>query len=229
MSCAFVGWDVAGWQCPKLPTSSRGPRDALVVLSANPRLRVAACSGWTNFKSEILNGNDFVAQFVAKHVDSATETVLAIDAPLGWPSAFVDLLARRWTPSRRSDGYDLLLRRDTDRVCRGQSAVGQRLGSASSKAMAFLAGAGYVPAAPGVFRNPAGQTAIETYPASLRRTGQLKKLHHSLLSFVGPQKDFSDALWCALAAAAFGGVVPNVRLQKPPTSLVPAEGWIWTT
>jgi hypothetical protein len=143
-----MGWDVGGWHCDQ----NRKSRDALVLLEAldvvlqplgrpwrgNLRVELATLTGVRLIcKMLELCGLDELGPF---------DLTIAIDTPLGWPQAMLDL-ATGGGPTCVPEDDDLnpYTRRVTeiDLVTRGcgyrpLSAVRDMLGSQSTKGIHFL-------------------------------------------------------------------------------------------
>lgn len=231
----FAGWDVAGWTCPSGPQTATEPKsqDALVVLAVHDGVLSMQRNLVGNFASSIAAGDDLIRG--ALPTLSTASVVLAIDAPLGWPTAFQDLLA--WSrPAVACTAYSQLLYRETDRIHKAQSAVVRSVGAASTKALAYLQSRAFHrdPTRVGIFCSD-GDTAIETYPRVVREhaaanpDGLLAVAFSNLQGKLDPQGSDADAaLWCALIAAAWAHAVPGVPPLVPPGKTTPAvEGWIW--
>lgn len=108
MSRLFVGWDVGGWHFDRNASSL----DALVVTCLRGAEVVLKGKPWRgNLRSILMDnsGDPLVAAMldlcdVAS--DPVTEVVIAIDTPLGWPSAMMRLaqggatsfVSARWRP-----------------------------------------------------------------------------------------------------------------------------------
>lgn len=245
MSRLFVGWDVGGWHCDRNATS----RDALVVTGLHDGKVVVEGEPWRgNLRSALMTetGHALVRSMLGLcrvGADAETEVVVAIDTPLGWPSAMMRL-AQGGAPSHVSaaDGENPYTRRETELelIRRGfapLSAVRDMLGSQSTKGLHFLRAADLQEVANGVWRasGPAGGavTAIETYPAVALQMSPLRALQAEVLDRTPAglrtgekplHDDIRDALACALVAYLFS---EHPALIEPAPATIPAgEGWI---
>ncbi len=241
----FMGWDVGGWHCDKNASS----RDALVVTAHRSGQVAVEGKAWRgNLRSTLMaySGSALISEMLALcgvDAESATEVIIAIDTPLGWPSAMMRL-AQGGAASfvSAADGENPYTRRATELalIQRGfapLSAVRDMLGSQSTKGLHFLRAAGLQEVSTGVWRrtDAAGRTftAIETYPAVALRVDRLRRLQaevlgqaESRLSIGGKpmHDDVRDALACALVAALFA---EGPAMIEPVPAQVPAgEGWI---
>ena len=241
----FVGWDVGGWHCDKNASS----RDALVVVANRSEQIAAEGKAWRgNLRSTLMAYSDgaLISQMLGLcglDAERATEVIIAIDAPLGWPSAMMRL-AQGGTASfvSAADGENPYTRRATELalIQRGfapLSAVRDMLGSQSTKGLHFLRAAGLQEVSTGVWRHTDDRgrtvTAIETYPAVALQVDRLRRLQADVLSRTDGRlniggkpmhDDVRDALACALVAAQF---VEGPAMIEPIPADVPAgEGWI---
>lgn len=236
----FVGWDVGGWHCDR----NRESRDALVVLTlgadGQPVLTGKAWRGSLRPTLMRHSGVDLVRAML-RHcdvsLDVAEAVMIAIDAPLGWPRAMLDLAnGRGLTEVSDSDFENPYTRRQTelDLIRQGfapLSNVRDMIGSPSTKAMHFLRAAGLAPQP--LARWSAGSvTAIETYPAVAFKNARCAQLHgllmYDLLARQSCTKpalpDIRDALACAVVAY-MASEQPHTVIQ-PPAAYPSLEGWI---
>lgn len=245
-----VGWDVGGWIGRKQAVAIAEWKDHSVQWLARPTCFSIAQLGerwgvhdlvrlaWPEAPSEILESR---------------ELVMAIDAPLGFPLAFSELLAQRSTPSFDPSGPEIenpLAYRESDRhiyrTFRKKPLSGSfdKLGNNATVAMVHtrrLSIAGQLRVAP--FDEPQSgiPTAIEVYPALLKRkqrTGDifaaecLPTVHALLPRGVSDGTDECDACLCALLALAYGhrGQVVGLPTMQGPTGAIvdiKREGWIF--
>lgn len=229
-SAFFIGWDVGGWNCDKNGKS----RDAIAILDA--RLSLVGRPWRGNLRDAInsaTNSREWIAQLFGKcGVESPApdaKCTLAIDTPLGFPSAFL-ALAMGAQPGgvigvAASNPY---LYRYTERALfRGNtgplSAIKDMIGSQATKGMHALAKFAPHIERCGVWSDGEGLRAIEAYPAACRRfaadrdeLNQLSPLGHG---------DLVDARVCALVAAMFARDAGS--LHPPPPEVPIREGWIW--
>lgn len=241
----FVGWDVGGWHCDKNAKS----RDALVVAGLRGGEVVVEGRPWRgNLRSILMarSGDALVSAMVGLcgvSANHATEIVIAIDTPLGWPSAMMRLAQGGATSVvSAADGENPYTRRATELalIKRGYaplSAVRDMLGSQATKGLHFLRAADLPEVSCGVWRrvDPAGRsvTAIETYPAVALQMGDLRTLQAEVLDRtegglrIGGKPlhdDVRDALACALVARLFSD---SPEVMEPVPEVVPSgEGWI---
>lgn len=236
----FAGWDVGGWHCDR----NRESRDALVVLTVGaddqPVLTGKAWRGSLRATLMRHSGLDLVRAML-RHcdvsLDGAEGVVIAIDAPLGWPQAMLELAnGGGLTEVSDRDFENPYTRRQTelDLIRQGfapLSNVRDMIGSQSTKAMHFLRAAGLAPQP--LARWSAGSvTAMETYPAVALTNARCAHLHgllmHDLLvwqSITQPAlPDVRDALACAVVAH-MASEQPHAVIQ-PPADYPSLEGWI---
>jgi hypothetical protein len=225
----FIGWDVGGWNCDKNPNS----RDALVVLDA-----AGAQIGhpWRGNLRQTLNTASTAADFLTAILAlcklpplAQPRATIAIDAPLGFPAAFAQLITggAALTQIGQSAANPYLYRATERRlVAEGVtplSAVKDMIGSQSTKAMHAVAR--YTkPLAPGVWSDGAHLTLIETYPALCRSRAQ-GTFNDLATATTAREIDILDAEVCAQIAQAF--MQRPDWLEPPPPDLPALEGWIW--
>ena len=241
----FVGWDVGGWHCDKNANS----RDALVVTGLRNGEVVVEGKPWRgNLRSVLMAeaGHALTSAMLGLcgvNPDPASEVVIAIDTPLGWPIAMMRL-AQGGAASFVSavDGENPYTRRATELalIQRGfspLSAVRDMLGSQSTKGIHFLRAAGLQEVSCGVWRQTdesgGSVTAIETYPAVALQMGRLRTLQDAVLGGAEGglrsgdkplHDDIRDALACALVAYLFAE--SPVHMEPVPTQVPDGEGWI---
>lgn len=241
----FVGWDVGGWHCDKNASS----RDALVIAGLRDGEVVVAGKPWRgNLRSLLMadTGHALLSAMLGLcgvDAEPVTEVVIAIDTPLGWPSAMMRLAQGGATSSvSAADGENPYTRRATELalIQRGHaplSAVRDMLGSQSTKGLHFLRAAGLQEVSCGVWRHADDKgrstTAIETYPAVALQMDHLRRLQADVLDRTDGglrngdkplHDDIRDALACALVAHLFADS-PDV--MEPVPEMVPSgEGWI---
>ena len=226
----FLGWDVGGWNCDRNPNS----RDALVALDQGGQ-RIG--QPWRGNLRQTINAFSTAPEFIAAilrlcklslPVDSAQVTI-AIDAPLGFPAAFTEMISGGPPLSEIGASSDNpYLYRFTERrlVAEGLtslSAVKDMIGSQSTKAMHTVARYTNL-VGPGVWSDGSCLTMIETYPALCRKRapGSFSALAQATTS---KDSDILDAEVCAQIAHAFE---KRPGWLEPPHRDAPlAEGWIW--
>lgn len=252
MEEVFLGWDVGAWHC-ELGDS----RDALCALVQDPHGEpVLAGHPWRGNLRKILNDHEGPALVDAMlgllkipPISKGSMTV-AIDTPLGWPVAFLDLLLHRRLPNSIPEiqhKNDILFRR-TDQILvenghRPLSVVQDLISSASTKGMFFICKAGLTQTQPGTWTGweeprPLRVTAIETYPAPCKKG----KLFEAAVAEIAQAEDFrkvcdkkrhveadvKDALYCALVAFDFTHRRESLLSPEAAGHAVPPEeGWIW--
>jgi hypothetical protein len=225
----FIGWDVGGWNCDKNPNS----RDALVVLDGSgARLG----QPWRGNLRETLNTATIAADFLTAILalcklpaPASPRATIAIDAPLGFPAAFAQLITGGAALSQiGQSAANPYLYRATERrlVAEGVtplSAVKDMIGSQSTKAMHAVARFAQR-SMTGVWSDGRQLTMIETYPALCRKRSP--NLFNDLaLATNSKEADIMDAEVCAYIARTFA-LEPNC-LEAPPPDVPPSEGWIW--
>ena len=143
----FVGWDVGGWHCDR----NRESRDALVVLQLNSESKpVLIGKAWRGSLRPVLaahRGTALMGEMLRLCDVDITETaeiMIAIDAPLGWPSSMLSLANGGGIAevSDKDDG-NVYTRRATELGLIRQgfsplSSVRDMIGSQSTKAIHFL-------------------------------------------------------------------------------------------
>lgn len=142
----FIGWDVGGWNCGRNPNS----RDAPIVLD-----HAAKCVGepfWGNLRTTI-NDATSPAEFLLAHLalrkinepERPQHATIAIDASLGFPEAFTDLITSSAPVGHigQSDTNPCLFRRTERRLAdegiRPLSAIKDMIGSQATKAVHVFA------------------------------------------------------------------------------------------
>lgn len=236
----FVGWDVGGWHCDR----NRESRDALVVLTlgtdGQPTLAGKAWRG--SLRSTLMSHKGFdLVRAMLRHcdvgLDGAEVIMIAIDAPLGWPRAMLDLAnGGDLTEVSDRDFENPYTRRQTelDLIRQGfapLSNVRDMIGSQSTKAMHFLRAADLAPQ-PRARWCAGSVTAIETYPAVALKDARCSARHEQLMDALLSRQsitkpalpDVRDALVCA--AVAYQASEHPETVVEPPMGYPPLEGWI---
>ena len=227
----FIGWDVGGWNCDK----NQNSRDALVVLDHAGEM---LGQPWRGNLRDTINAATTTAAFLAAllalcklgNPAYSCDATLAIDAPLGFPEAFVCMIAGGSPVDQigRSAANPYLFRHTERRlVAEGVtplSAIKDMIGSQATKAMHVIARFAPQRLSPGIWTDGAHLTVIETYPALCRaRLGSRAGI--GSIPKTGRDADIHDAEVCARVALDFH--LCRDRLE-PPTDDTPAsEGWIW--
>jgi hypothetical protein len=235
----YVGWDVGGWHCDR----NKASRDALVVTAiCEGQITIVGRARRGNLRSLLVSksGSALVAamlEFCGVAPSEPTEVVVAIDTPLGWPWAMMQLASGGAVSSvSAADGENPYTRRATELalIRRGfspLSAVRDMLGSQSTKGIHFLRAADLAERSPGVWRSRDGATtAIETYPAVALQMDSLRRLHAKLVAAMAEglngdlHDDVRDALACSLVAYLFAEQ-PDA-IDPVPVEIPAGEGWI---
>lgn len=236
----FVGWDVGGWHCDR----NRESRDALVVLTVDadgqPVLTGKAWRG--SLRATLLRHSGLnLVRAMLRHcdvsLDGAEAVMIAIDAPLGWPRAMLELAnGGGLTEVSDRDFENPYTRRETELNLIRQgfaplSNVRDMIGSQSTKAMHFLRAADLAPQPRARWR--AGSvTAIETYPAVALKNARCSTRHGQLMDTLLSRQSISkpalpdvrDALACAVVA--YSASEHPETIAEPPVKYPPLEGWI---
>lgn len=176
--------------------------------------------------------------------EACLDLAIAIDAPLGWPDAMVELVVMGLAaPEIAGHGDNRYLFRETESalVRRGfrtpLSAVQDMLGSQSTKALHFLRAAGFEREDAGVWHldaNGRRASAVETYPAVIETARQLRDAKASIESSPAwralpkagedAEQDIGDALSCAVLAHLWADRRESCEPIPEHASL--GEGWI---
>lgn len=241
----FLGWDVGGWHCDR----NKASRDALVATAALEGATSLLGRPWRgNLRALLMakTGASLVAgllKLCEVEPEAVSEVVVAIDTPLGWPSAMMKL-ASGGAPSFVSplDGENPYTRRATELelIRRGftpLSAVRDMLGSQSTKGLHFLRAADLVEASPGIWRQTYNHclsvTALETYPSvalSIPRLASIQaevlgRCRGGLMNADKPMHDdIRDALACSLVGYLYSGSPSEI--EPVPEGAPAGEGWI---
>ncbi len=236
-----IGWDVSGWQ-------SRTQAVAIAAVD-DSGLRWPAGAPAFGFETGRRPGLASIIEGVgepalAGFLDGADRVVIAIDAPLTFPRAFVDLLrgdARRYAAVPREIDNPLAYR-DCDRWISAEhgkkplSAAFDLLGNPATLAMAActaLREDGYrvVP----LDGEPADRSVIEVYPGihkrgTKRADAAIEPLARHLPDGAAAGSDLYDAALCALLGLVFAGAAARLELpplEGPGPGFPTDEGWIY--
>lgn len=241
-----VGWDVGGWKGDKQGVAAvthgaggvewLGRPKSFRLSSLTPQCGVVDFirQGWPNAEDDVL---------------STHRIVIAIDAPLAFPEAFVKLLTGRAIPDVAAGGREIdnpLAYRATDRHIlntfqkKPLSASFDKLGNNATVAMVYVrrwAAQCGLPVLPFEPPHANGSAIIEVYPALTKVKGEKfchPPLQRLLPQSVMPGSDESDAAICALVALAFlldGSSAGLPRLVGPDPHAsdeeLRSEGWIY--
>jgi hypothetical protein len=230
MTVLGIGWDVGGWM-------GHGQAVAAVEWGdVSPRWLGSPASFSMAELKEKWGIHDLVSRAWSEAPSdllSHREVVLAIDAPLGFPIAFVDLLARKpialVSPKKEIDNP--LAYRETDRHIHSKfgkkplSATFDRIGNTATVAMVHtrrLSEMQQLRVPPFEERAKGIATAIEVYPALLKENRPrgasklnpatrrkepvriLENVRHLMPNQIKDGTHQSDACLCALLALAYG-------------------------
>lgn len=226
-----VGWDVGGWNCDRNPRS----RDAIVIL--DPQMQIAG-TPWRGNLRHLINKAQTTRDWTvglfalcgAEWPGGDPSIVLAIDTPLAFSEAFVNLTAHGRALSEPLDASqeNPYLYRHTERLLfahglRPLSAVKDLIGSQATKGMHVLAKFAPQAAGTGLWAGGTLLTAFEAYPSACKNSSTITVMRAAYGAL--DHEDKEDALTCALVAALFASK-PELLWAPPPGSPV-AEGWIW--
>lgn len=226
----YVGWDVGGWNCDKNGKS----RDAIVILDA--ALQVVG-KPWRGNVRSVINEAATTPAFLsalfglccAAPPPTTARVTLAIDTPLGFPQALVDLITGQGIAQAiERSATNPYLFRHTERFLfeRGLtplSAIKDMIGSQATKGMHALAKFAPKNVRCGVWTDEHGLVAIEAYPSACKASGTLAALRQSYPAL--DHEDKQDALTCALVAYLYD--CQRDVLVSPEDAVPAGEGWIW--
>lgn len=224
-----IGWDVRGWQSKAQAVAVVGwtPGRPLSWLGISPLFRLSSRRepDLRALLAPALTDPEMLARVLAHPSVS-----LGIDAPLTFPSAFVELLRSGRGPSHIPEREidNPYAYRDCDRwiyrqyAKRPLSASFDRLGNNATLAMAML---------PALTQGE-GVSTIEVYPALAKEAGRasvaLPELRAHLPQHLIPGTDPYDAALCALMAlqhASTGACEALPKLVAPVAGM--DDGWIY--
>ena len=231
MDLYFIGWDVGGWNCDKNPRS----RDAIVIL--NPDLEIVGIPWRGNLRCLINNADtskDWLAGLLAlcnaERPCGKFEVYMAIDTPLAFSQAFIDLVAKGRPVSQELEESQTnpYLYRRTEQLLfehglRPLSAVKDLIGSQATKGMHTLAKFSPHTYSCGVWTDGAWLTTFEAYPSACKASATVNALRAGYPELGNQDKE--DALICAFIAALFFS--QRETLWEPPDDTPVSEGWIW--
>lgn len=241
-----IGWDVGAWNCDEGDS-----RDALVILADGREGQpTAAGRPWRGNLRPILDeksGGKLLLEMMrvcGVEPASAFRATIAIDTPLGWPSAMIELVVhgRPGSVPKKADLNPYLFRRTElslfGRDHRPLSAVRDMIGSQSTKGIHFLKKAGLLRKAAGVWEASYAQgsvAAVEAYPAPCLKSATVRELFSTLVGSAAisnvcargkhVRADVEDAVRCAAVAWLFANE-PG-KLLGPDGAVPEEEGWIW--
>jgi len=226
----FIGWDVGGWNCDKNSLS----RDALVILDNSLAL---VGKPWRGNLRTTINKATTSCEWTHSLFDlckaelptEGTAITLAIDTPLGFSNAFLDLATGLKAVGPLGDSQtNPYLFRETEHFLfrhglRPLSAIKDMIGSQATKGMHVLAKFASHRAGCGVWTDAASLIAIEAYPSACKGSPTIRGLRQRFSPLDHEDKD--DALTCALVAHLFA-TRPDA-LEAPGPEVSEREGWIW--
>ncbi|MBE0576858.1 MAG: hypothetical protein IH613_13295 [Desulfuromonadales bacterium] len=239
----FIGWDVGGWNCDTNPRS----RDAIVILDSAQEVLGAPWRG--NLRrtiNEAKSTRDWLVRLFSLcqvELPDSTRAILAIDTPLGFSQAFIQLVTKLKCETQicQSDSNPYLFRKTEqflfEHGLAPLSAIKDMIGSQATKGMHVLARFAPKVAQCGVWVDSDLLTIIEAYPSSCKGSALMDDLLRKFLvaeCIDPPMKqwvegldhpDKVDALICALLAHVF--TFQQSELAAPPEAIDVKEGWIW--
>lgn len=236
-----IGWDVGGWM---------GNNHGVAICEWDPATNTI---DWRGTPTEIaIPKNGISLQHLIGTVDPTfslddrSQYIIGVDAPLGYPKAFIQFINGEINPVEKSEKeiYNPLAYRYTDRVIyetigkKPLSAVFDRIGNNATAAISHAHmwekrdGFKIYPMAKQVKTDK--KIIIEVYPA-LVKASKASEAHANLRQYlptnVKPGTDAYDACICALYAIAFGADdAPLPSIAHPPAhaeEVVKEEGWIY--
>ena len=225
----YIGWDVGGWNCDRNQKS----RDALAILDSEGkpfgkpwRGNLRGTINTANTAHEFLTGVIVLCEPGCS--DMPDRAILAIDAPLGFPEAFIRMvtggshLKEVWDSSANNQYlYRFTERQLADDGITPLSSIKDMIGSQTTKAMHVVSKFTPKNTSKGVWTDDKCLTVIETYPSLCRaRLGKERPVSNS-----GSKADIDDARICARVARVFDQ--DNDCLVSPTPDTPCSEGWIW--
>lgn len=246
----FIGWDVGGWNCDKNVNS----RDAIVVMNAN---REVVGNAWRGNLRTLINQAQSAHELIAglfklcqvpNNLTPHDHVLLAIDIPLGFSTAFIDLLVKKKVADKIADSANNpYLYRYTERFLfkhglKPLSSIKDMIGSQSTKGMHLLAKFMPIEESCGVWSDGESIKAIEAYPSACKHSicvnelltpfleqpaefnQQTKKATRTPLTEWQNADEF-DALICALLG--WCQIKQPELIVQPDKLASPQEGWIF--
>lgn len=226
-----IGWDVGGWNCDK----NKKSRDAIVILDATGKTIIG--EPWRGNVRRTIASASTTGEWLATLFSECKATIpagpvrttIAIDTPLGFPSAFTRLVTHgEWSEPDARSSMNHYLFRETERHLyqRGRrplSTIKDQIGSQATKGMHALAKFAPIVEGCGVWTDGKGFRAIETYPAVCRDATPVQALMKDQRPL--HDQDKRDALVCAIIAHLFA--TDPSTLESPLAHVPVREGWIW--
>ena len=227
----YIGWDVGGWNCD----NNQKSKDALVVVDCECKEDLGHWRGnLRNTINEYDNTHEFIAEISDLCGVSDTDTtsiVMAIDTPLGFPTAFVDLVTRQKSACEigEKSGVNPYLFRQTERYLfehglHPLSSVKDMIGSQATKGMHFLSKFASKQLSRGIWTDGSSLTVIEAYPSACKKSSIVRK-YCEKIGETFMYEDINDALTCTVIAYLFDRY--RGKLQQPTNQINLNEGWIW--
>jgi len=246
----IIGWDVGGWNCDSNPSS----RDALVILDPNRNLVGVPWRG--NLRVTINQANTphafIMALFQlcqAEYVSTQNNSVLlAIDTPLGFSDALINLLVNRQPVAMIEDSASNdYLYRYTEQVLfvgglKPLSPIKDMIGSQATKGLHVLAKFAPNIHQCGIWSGNKTLFALEAYPSACKHSTLVKNLlkpfgfdkpsasnlAKDIVETIEPfnHADKYDALLCALIG--WMQINQPEQIIQPTAEVLESEGWIFT-
>ncbi len=225
----FIGWDVGGWNCDKNGKS----RDAIVILDQNIEIIGQPWRGNLRVPiNDTISTKEWISALFSlcgARASQDAKVVMAIDTPLAFSTAFVDLVSRLQPVDKigASDTNPYLYRHTEHHLfrhgLRPLSPIKDMIGSQATKGMHTLAKFADRQKSCGVWTDDQYLIAIEGYPSACKNSETIMALW-SRFSPLG-HEDLDDALTCAFLAFLFA--TDRAQLDHPDEAIAPNEGWIW--
>ncbi len=193
---------------------------------------------WRGNLSDSINGCSTSIEWIAALFDLCGSGVspesgavtLAIDTPLGFSDAFIQLVTRSNAAASigafKTNPY---LFRRTEQYLSEQgfkpplSAIQDQIGSQATKGIHVLARFAPKIVECGVWSDDKNLTIIETYPSPCKVSKTIQALRRPYPPLI--HGDCEDALICALVASLF--TEKRDALMPPEAEVSSNEGWIW--
>ena len=219
----YIGWDVGAWNCD----TNQKSRDAIVIISPDNKI----VYGNRNNIKDWLNTAKTTREILTilfhhcglEYKDE--EVILAIDTPLGFSEAFVNLLIKGTISEPIADfSSNPYLFRKTEQFLyengfKPLSAVNHMIGAQATKGIHFISKFAPTIESFGVWKSQDEKlTVIETYPTAnspIKKRVELQTAH----------QDIQDACNCAVIAKMFDN--DRNLFYQPLVEINEKEGWIW--
>lgn len=219
----YIGWDVGAWNCDK----NKSSRDAIVIITPDGKIVFGKRNNVKEWLNTSQTTKEILSQFF-KHCGLQyydEEVVLAIDTPLGFSQAFINLITNYsiLEPIGNFSKNPYLYRKTEQFLFeKGEkplSAVNHMIGAQATKGIHFLSKFAPEIESVGIWKSKDEKlTVIETYPAVNK--------HIEILDILNSEnQDIQDAYKCAVIAKQFE---ENKLVFYPPLDAIhEKEGWIW--